>query len=170
MKKYYSEYVIKLLIKNINIEKITNNSIVSTKEFKLHAVRENLEKGRFPKDIFLEAGIDLKIIWFDKPKDCLKRWRKIYLKQGEASLVSKSSRELNLKNKTNIKDEVDYRMCRTFDEVKNLVSNYIEYYNNKKIMWIKEDDSCTLQESSYGFIITPWFLTVWYKDLSPLIA
>ncbi|AXU28013.1 TPA: hypothetical protein ACKONR_003172 [Clostridioides difficile] len=62
MKKYYSEYVIKLLIKNINIEKITNNSIVSTKEFKLHAVRENLEKGRFPKDIFLEAGIDLKII------------------------------------------------------------------------------------------------------------
>ncbi|HHY0055396.1 IS3 family transposase [Clostridioides difficile] len=59
-----------------------------------------------------------------------------------------------------MKDEVDYRMCRTFDEVKNLVSNYIEYYNNKKIMWIKKDDSCTLQESSCGFIITPWFLTV----------
>ncbi|NAT20070.1 hypothetical protein DC087_12370 [Clostridioides difficile] len=51
--------------------------------------------------------------------------RKIYLKQGETSLVSKSSRELNLKKKINIKD-----------------------------------DSCTLQESSYGFIITPWFLTV----------
>ncbi|MCC0686419.1 hypothetical protein KGF51_10040 [Clostridioides sp. ZZV14-6045] len=126
MKKYYSEDVIKLLIKNINIEKMTNNSIVFTKEFKLHAVRENLEKGRFPKDIFLEAGIDLKIIGFDKPKDCLRRWRKIYLKQGEASLVSKSSRELNLKKKTNIKDELKRAKARI---------KYLEMENNflKKI-------------------------------------
>lgn len=126
MKKYYSEDVIKLLIKNINIEKMTNNSIVFTKEFKLHAVRENLEKGRFPKDIFLEAGIDLKIIGFDKPKDCLRRWRKIYLKQGEASLVSKSSRELNLKKKTSIKDELKRAKARI---------KYLEMENNflKKI-------------------------------------
>ncbi|HBG4934724.1 TPA: hypothetical protein KQF29_004053 [Clostridioides difficile] len=126
MKKYYSEDVIKLLIKNINIEKMTNNSIAFTKEFKLHAVRENLEKGRFPKDIFLEAGIDLKIIGFDKPKDCLRRWRKIYLKQGEASLVSKSSRELNLKKKTNIKDELKRAKARI---------KYLEMENNflKKI-------------------------------------
>lgn len=126
MKKYYSEDVIKLLIKNINIEKMTNNSIIFTKEFKLYAVRENLEKGRFPKDIFLEAGIDLKIIGFDKPKDCLRRWRKIYLKQGEASLVSKSSRELNLKKKTNIKDELKRAKARI---------KYLEMENNflKKI-------------------------------------
>lgn len=52
MKKYYSEDVIKLLIKNINIEKMTNNSIVFTKEFKLHAVRENLEKVDFQKIYF----------------------------------------------------------------------------------------------------------------------
>ncbi|MCC0662075.1 hypothetical protein KGF45_17620 [Clostridioides sp. ZZV14-6154] len=56
--------------------------IFISKEFKLYAVRENLEKTRFTKDIFLEACIDLKIIGFDKPKDCLRKWRKIYLKQG----------------------------------------------------------------------------------------
>ncbi|MCC0701417.1 hypothetical protein KGF42_19440, partial [Clostridioides sp. ZZV15-6383] len=68
----------------------------------------------------------LKIIGFDKPKDCLRRWRKIYLKQGEASLVSKSSRELNLKKKTNIKDELKRAKARI---------KYLEMENNflKKI-------------------------------------
>ncbi|MCC0701413.1 hypothetical protein KGF42_19420, partial [Clostridioides sp. ZZV15-6383] len=68
----------------------------------------------------------LKIIGFDKPKDCLRRWRKIYLKQGEASLVSKSSRELNLKKKTSIKDELKRAKARI---------KYLEMENNflKKI-------------------------------------
>lgn len=33
------------------------------------------------------------------------------------------------------KDEVDYAACRTFEELKQLVSEHIEYYNNRRYQW-----------------------------------
>jgi len=33
------------------------------------------------------------------------------------------------------KDEVDYKSCKTFSELKNTISNYIDYYNNKRKQW-----------------------------------
>ncbi|MCC0686420.1 IS3 family transposase [Clostridioides sp. ZZV14-6345] len=60
----------------------------------------------------------------------------------KANLIQSMSRKGNCLDNApmesffgHLKDEVDYRMCRTFDEVKNLVSNYIEYYNNKRKQW-----------------------------------
>lgn len=33
------------------------------------------------------------------------------------------------------KDEVDYKDCRTYEELELLVEEYIEYYNNKRYQW-----------------------------------
>lgn len=34
-----------------------------------------------------------------------------------------------------LKDEVNYRKCTTFDELQNLIDNYIEYYNHHRYQW-----------------------------------
>jgi Transposase and inactivated derivatives len=34
-----------------------------------------------------------------------------------------------------LKDDVDIKACRTFEEVKILVENYIDYYNNERCQW-----------------------------------
>jgi len=33
------------------------------------------------------------------------------------------------------KDEVDYRSCKTFEELKTMVDEYMEYYNNQRHQW-----------------------------------
>lgn len=34
-----------------------------------------------------------------------------------------------------LKDDIDIKACRTFEEVKTLVENYIDYYNNERCQW-----------------------------------
>ena len=34
-----------------------------------------------------------------------------------------------------LKDDVDYRKCKTFEELKDMVSFYINYYNNRRQQW-----------------------------------
>lgn len=34
-----------------------------------------------------------------------------------------------------LKDEVDYKSCRTFEELYRLINNYIQYYNNERAQW-----------------------------------
>ena len=36
-----------------------------------------------------------------------------------------------------LKDEVDYKKCTSFDQIKNLIDNYIYYYNNVRCQWNK---------------------------------
>jgi transposase InsO family protein len=36
-----------------------------------------------------------------------------------------------------LKDDVDYKSCKTFEELKMLVENYIQYYNHKRPQWNK---------------------------------
>ncbi|MBU4011327.1 MAG: IS3 family transposase [Proteobacteria bacterium] len=33
------------------------------------------------------------------------------------------------------KDDVDYKICKTFEELKKMISEYMEYYNNKRYQW-----------------------------------
>jgi putative transposase len=33
------------------------------------------------------------------------------------------------------KDDVDYKECRTYEELELLVEEYIEYYNNERYQW-----------------------------------
>jgi len=34
-----------------------------------------------------------------------------------------------------LKDEIDYKNCRTFEELRLLIENYIRYYNNERAQW-----------------------------------
>ncbi len=34
-----------------------------------------------------------------------------------------------------MKDEIDYKSCNTFEELKSLIDDYIDYYNNDRCQW-----------------------------------
>ncbi|HIS88407.1 TPA: IS3 family transposase, partial [Candidatus Avigastranaerophilus faecigallinarum] len=34
-----------------------------------------------------------------------------------------------------LKDEIDYKKCKSFDELNDLVDNYIYYYNTRRYQW-----------------------------------
>ncbi|HIS88020.1 TPA: IS3 family transposase, partial [Candidatus Avigastranaerophilus faecigallinarum] len=34
-----------------------------------------------------------------------------------------------------MKDEIDYKKCKSFDELNDLVDNYIYYYNTRRYQW-----------------------------------
>ncbi len=36
-----------------------------------------------------------------------------------------------------LKDDVDYKNCKTFEELKSLILNYINYYNSDRPQWDK---------------------------------
>jgi len=82
-KNTYSLDQIRMLLKNQNINNCTSKSITYTNEFKARAVQEYYQDGLSPNMIFKKARIDLGIIGKMHPKDCLKRWKKIYKTKGE---------------------------------------------------------------------------------------
>jgi transposase len=82
----YSAEQIKALLTNPNVAKCSSKSVSYRKEFKVRAVKEYYEQGLGPNGIFLKAGFDLNVLGRDKPKNCLKLWRKIYKTKGEEGL------------------------------------------------------------------------------------
>ncbi|MEH7124376.1 IS3 family transposase [Bacillus sp. JJ1773] len=78
----FNELEMKILVNNPNVDHVSERSIAYKPEFKTMAVKENLE-GKSPSQIFIEHGFDLKVIGAEKPKQCLKRWRKTYKEFGE---------------------------------------------------------------------------------------
>jgi transposase InsO family protein len=36
-----------------------------------------------------------------------------------------------------LKDDVDYKSCKTFEDLRSLIENYIQYYNNERAQWEK---------------------------------
>ncbi|WP_235550351.1 HTH domain-containing protein [Paenibacillus sp. Soil750] len=84
--KGFSEQEIKELEINPNVLNVTEKSITYAPAFKIAAVQA-YEKGQTPMGIFLMAGFNVDIIGHKKPKHCLKRWRNIYVAQGEKGLL-----------------------------------------------------------------------------------
>lgn len=71
----------KCLLSSPFVEKITNSQVSFTPEFKIKAVKENLE-GKSPIRIFNDAGLDTSLFLEDFPKKSIYRWKTIYLKEG----------------------------------------------------------------------------------------
>lgn len=98
----------KQLESNPNVKHVSDRSLSYEPEFKVKAVKENLS-GKGPTDIFVENGFDLSIIGSDKPKGCLKRWRKTFdlfgeegfytERRGKGSTGRPSSKELTAEEK-----------------------------------------------------------------------
>lgn len=85
-KKSYTESEIKQLKCNPNIVEVNKSSITYLPEFKINAVKSNLE-GKSPRSIFVENGFDLDIIGKDIPRKRLYTWRTIYDESGELGLL-----------------------------------------------------------------------------------
>jgi hypothetical protein len=83
----FNDFQMKRLENNLYVKQVSECSIAYHPDFKVKAVKEN-QAGKLPTHIFIEHGFDLKMIGTDKPKGCLKRWRKIFEQYGEDGLRS----------------------------------------------------------------------------------
>lgn len=72
---------IETLKRNPNVKNCSKWSITYSNDFKIKAVKE-FEGGLTPRDIFDKAGLDLKIIGRDAPKESIKHWNRTYKKTG----------------------------------------------------------------------------------------
>ena len=70
---------------NPNVQAVSEKAITYTDEFKRHFIAEN-EKGKFPREIFEEAGLDVELIGLERVKAAGKRWRAAYRKLGVEGL------------------------------------------------------------------------------------
>lgn len=68
------------------MNKEIRKSIAYSKNFKIRAVKL-YNDGLTPTEIFRKEGFDLNVIGKDKPKECLKRWNKVYRAKGEEGLI-----------------------------------------------------------------------------------
>ncbi|WLD92656.1 hypothetical protein [Alkalihalobacillus sp. AL-G] len=68
-RRFFNEFQRKQLENNQNVRHVSDRSISFQPEFKVKAVKENLE-GNGPMDIFKEAGFDVDIIGHKKPNQC----------------------------------------------------------------------------------------------------
>ncbi|GKV65256.1 MULTISPECIES: HTH domain-containing protein [unclassified Sporosarcina] len=70
---------------NPNVQAVSDKSITYTDEFKRHFIAKN-EKGRLPREIFEEAGLDADLIGIKRVRSSGKRWRAAYRKSGVEGL------------------------------------------------------------------------------------
>lgn len=103
---------VKLLLVNPNVAKCSAKAITYRKEFKLNAVKEYYQQGLSPNAIFQRAGFELVILGRDKPKECLKRWRKVYKAKGEQELL-KENRGKQGGRKPKSKESADIEYLQT---------------------------------------------------------
>ena len=66
---------------NPHVQAVSEKAITYTDEFKRHFISEN-EKGKLPREIFEEAGLNIELIGVERAKAAGKRWRKAYRKAG----------------------------------------------------------------------------------------
>jgi transposase len=89
----YTDQERESLLTNPNVLKIGNSNITYCPEFKLKAIKEYTD-GKFPMQIFIDAGIDVSILGAENPGRCLARWKKSYKKQGEKGLLDEQRGKL----------------------------------------------------------------------------
>lgn len=65
---------------------VSDRAIQYTSEFKIRAVKENLD-GKGPAQIFIEAGFDLDIIGIRKAQSSISRWKTTYKTYGESGFL-----------------------------------------------------------------------------------
>lgn len=80
-----SDFDRKRLEENPNVEKVSFSNVSYTSKFKIKALKQ-LKDGFSPREIFMEAEIDLSLFGKDYPKKCLQRWKKVQKTSGENGL------------------------------------------------------------------------------------
>ena len=85
MNNELSDYQKGRLSKSKHIEKITENHVVFTSEFKQLVVEASF-KGMTPDEFFTQEGIKINYFKPGYANSCLKRWKKKYLEDGREAL------------------------------------------------------------------------------------
>jgi transposase-like protein len=81
-KRIFTGEQIEELLANENIAKCSEKAITYERDFKIRAVKQYNEDGMTAKEIFRQAGLDLNVIGRKQPKECLRRWNRIFRKKG----------------------------------------------------------------------------------------
>lgn len=84
-KKLFTNEEVNLLSKNKYVKNVTNKGITYTDEFKQLFILEN-ENGKFPRQIFEDAGFDVNILGMKRIKSSGSRWRYAYKCGGANAL------------------------------------------------------------------------------------
>jgi transposase len=85
-RKKFTDQETEILLKNENILSVSDTNIKYCPEFKLKAIKE-YNDGKFPMQIFMDAGINIEIIGSENPGRCVDRWRRTYKTQGEKGIL-----------------------------------------------------------------------------------
>ena len=105
--KKFTDQEKKELLKNPNILKVGRCCVTYCSEFKIRAIRE-YQKGKFPFEIFIDAGINIDILGRNNPQKCLSRWKKTFNQQGEEGLKKESRGKYLPQKKMTIEEENKY--------------------------------------------------------------
>ncbi|MFS0781397.1 IS3 family transposase [Bacillus sp. 1P06AnD] len=105
-KRYFTKKEQEQLKCNPYVQAVSEKAITYSDEFKRHFIAEN-EKGRLPREIFEEAGLDVELIGIKRIQSSGKRWRSAYRRAGIEGLQdtrklnsgTPSERELTLEEK-----------------------------------------------------------------------
>ena len=84
--KLFTNEEIKILFKNKYVKNVSMKGITYTDEFKGIFIEEN-EKGKFPREIFEECGLDINILGIERIKSAGNRWRAAYRNNGVCGLT-----------------------------------------------------------------------------------
>jgi hypothetical protein len=83
MKRHtYTDEERTMLLKHKHVAKVTAHTVSFTPAFKKFAVKENIEKGRRPQDIFITEGIPVSVIGSRIPERLVGSWRNIVAARG----------------------------------------------------------------------------------------
>jgi hypothetical protein len=85
-RKKFTDEEKEILLKNDNVLDVSNTNIKYCPKYKLKAIKE-YNNGKFPMQIFTEAGINIEIIGSENPGRCVDRWKKTYKNQGEKGIL-----------------------------------------------------------------------------------
>ncbi len=122
------------LEENPNVASVSERSIQYTAEFKVKAMRENME-GKRPQQIFTEAGFDLTVIGKRKAQSALIRWRQTFRKDGEEGL-RKDKRGKALGGRRPKRDEsMERRLAKAEARIKYLTAENELLKKLEKLEW-----------------------------------
>lgn len=104
--KLFTNEEVETLSKNIYVKKVSNKGITYTDEFKRLFIEEN-NKGKIPREIFIECGFDIDVLGMHRIHSSGKRWRSAFRRNGVSDLQDTrkfnagrpSEKELSLEQK-----------------------------------------------------------------------
>ena len=116
-----SDYQRKELLKNPNVEKITEKHVVFTSKFKVKAVELYFD-GKSPNRIFEDTGIKIHYFKPNYPQLCIKKWKKKYLEKGKESfdIELRGSSKVGRPKKENL-NELTYKELRAVIDIQREV-------------------------------------------------